>query len=422
MPFANKECIGSLRGYQSNEKTCIANNVPIDCSKPPLPPRAAAPATTGCRRNIFLDMGANWCNTMQLYKDVPEAAPAAGLAHAGLPWHVFAVEAAPLIAPYVELCTEALAAGRPLPTPLVPPAGSSMQLLKYAKELGCEKAGGRREVLACIAKALDGPLAALGRIANPKLTANMALLRARLDGARTRGGCEAVPRHAGLLSAFSRAPDPSFRADGLATSGGGTYTLLPAAAGASEGVLRMAGSPLQMLRGGTTAAGGSHQPQFDVPTIDVVQWMRASFSEDDFVILKMDVEGAEIGTRAREREACMHGGYARALGRGARAAMRLDRTHRTPRACDRASRLPSPPSLCVSLCRVQTLCPSCWRRTRRVWWTSSYGSATPSGAAQRASASARSGRSTSDARACATSTAKSIPLPRTRRAAPRCGM
>ena len=34
--------------------------------------------------------------------------------------------------------------------------------------------------------------------------------------------------------------------------------------------------------------------QFDVPLIDVVDWMRASFTRDDFVVLKMDVEGAEI--------------------------------------------------------------------------------------------------------------------------------
>ena len=56
----------------------------------------------------------------------------------------------------------------------------------------------------------------------------------------------------------------------------------------------MAGSPLQMLRGGTTAAGSNHQPQFDVPTVDVVSWLQRSFTLDDFVVLKMDVEGAEM--------------------------------------------------------------------------------------------------------------------------------
>ena len=56
----------------------------------------------------------------------------------------------------------------------------------------------------------------------------------------------------------------------------------------------MAGSPLQMLRGGSLVAGTNHMPRFDVRKVDVVQWMRTSFTEADFVVLKMDVEGAEI--------------------------------------------------------------------------------------------------------------------------------
>ena len=34
--------------------------------------------------------------------------------------------------------------------------------------------------------------------------------------------------------------------------------------------------------------------QFDVPKIDVVDWLLSSFNVDDYVVLKMDVEGAEI--------------------------------------------------------------------------------------------------------------------------------
>lgn len=414
MPGPLSHCHGSLRGYQVNEQVCSAQKVPIDCSKSPTYGASPPPATTGCRRNIFLDMGANWCNTMQLYQSVPEAAPAAGLAHANLPWHVFAIEAAPLIAPYVELCTEALAAGRPLPPPLVPPAGSSMQLLNYASELGCTKAGGRRERLACISNALASPLAALARTANPKLTANPSLLEARLDGARARGGCTPAPRGGGLLSAFSRGPDPSYRADGLRTAGGGTFTLLPAAAGASAGTLRMAGSPLQMLRGGSMAAGSNHMPQFDVPRVDVVSWIERSFTVDDFVILKMDVEGAEIGTRSTSTPArpvriclcvpCLRRAAPRAL---------------CARTC--AHVLVAHPTRAFAAC-PQTLCPGYWRRMRHGWSTSSCGSAMPNGAASRASANARSGRSSCASQASAMSTAKSIPSHRTRRAGPPFGM
>jgi hypothetical protein len=100
-------------------------------------------------------MGANWCNTMQLYESLPETAT---LAHAGSPWHIFAVEAAPLIQPYVERCVAALAAGQPLPVPPVPPAGSSMQLLNYANDLGCsaEKVGRGRRARGGAAARADG--------------------------------------------------------------------------------------------------------------------------------------------------------------------------------------------------------------------------------------------------------------------------
>ena len=74
---------------------------------------------------------------MRLFESVPEVIADQKV---NQPWHVFAIEAAPLIAPYVERCAAALASGKPLPPPPVPPAGSSMQLLNYADELGCTAA------------------------------------------------------------------------------------------------------------------------------------------------------------------------------------------------------------------------------------------------------------------------------------------
>ena len=201
---------------------------------------------------------------MRLHESVPEVST---LSNVRSPWHVFAMEAAPLISPYVEKCVAALAANRPLPVPPVPPAGSSMQLLNYDNDLGCsaEKVGrGRRERMNCVAAALKGPLAALERTANPRLTANAALLAARLAGARNRGGCTANAA-LGTASAVGMANDE--RSGGVPSSAGGTFELLPAAAGSSTGVLRMAGSPLQMLRGGSMIAGTNHMPQFDVPKV-----------------------------------------------------------------------------------------------------------------------------------------------------------
>ncbi len=271
-------CADALRGYSVSQATCAESKLDV-CSPKGPPPHAAtltSRAIASCRRNIYLDLGANWCNTLTLFESVPEVT--LGLAHKGMPWHVYAVEAAPLISPYVERCCAALSVGRPLPTPPVPPAGSSMQLLHYAKDLKCDVAGwSRGGKLRCIARALEAPLEALARSADPALTSNPQLLRSRLESARTRG--------------CGSGGDGGDRPGGNTL--GNTFSLLPAAAGASEGVLRMAGSPLQMLRGGSMAAGGNHMPQFDVAKVDVVSWLRSSFSEEDFVILKMDVEGAE---------------------------------------------------------------------------------------------------------------------------------
>lgn len=294
MPLS-ASCLASLRGYQVNQQMCAASKVHIDCAASSALEEGAAAAAAAqaaavrgrhrsCKRNIYLDMGANWCNTLNLYASVPEVK--SGYAYAKTPWHVFAVEAAPLIAPYVERCTLALGRGEPLPMPPVPPAGSSLQLLNYAKDLGCDKAGGRRERIACISKALDKPLAELAKSADPSLTASKPLLHARLRGARTRGGCAGGK----ALAAASSEKQQQYRAAGVPTADGGSYSMIPAAAGVSDAVLRMAGSPLQMLRGGTTAAGSNHQPQFDVPTVDVVSWMQRAFTVDDFVVLKMDVE------------------------------------------------------------------------------------------------------------------------------------
>ena len=41
----------------------------------------------------------------------------------------------------------------------------------------------------------------------------------------------------------------------------------------------------------------------DVAQVDVVRWLTASYSEDDFVVLKMDIEGAEYILLENEPEA-----------------------------------------------------------------------------------------------------------------------
>ena len=99
---------------------------------PPLVARRSA----GCgARNVYVDLGANWCNSLRLFAHVPSAPPPTE------PWQVYAFEAAPLIVPFVERCCADLTRGLPLPRAPVPPTGSSQQLLKHARSLNCTNKG-----------------------------------------------------------------------------------------------------------------------------------------------------------------------------------------------------------------------------------------------------------------------------------------
>ncbi|KOO26824.1 hypothetical protein Ctob_006436 [Chrysochromulina tobinii] len=264
------------------------------CVRTPLPPttyaRELPPLALrrpDCRpRNIYIDMGANWCNSLQLFRRVPHASSSSP--HEGSGWQVYAFEMAPLIMPYVEACCEALSRGQPLPPAPVPPSGSSSHLLRYAEIVGCHHAS-RGLQLQCMERALNASLVAL-RI-NRRLLGNEELIRARLGSAR-RSGCE---------------PGSPF-----------TYTLVPSAVGVREGASVPVGTGTrglsQLLRGGMslvssgqpstalppqahdapTMAPQAHEaPLATVPMIDVLYWLRTAFGVADHVVLKMDIEGAE---------------------------------------------------------------------------------------------------------------------------------
>ena len=52
-------------------------------------------------RYVYVDMGANWANTLRLWHDMGKAKP-------GSHWEVYAFEASPLIQPFVESFTRYL--------------------------------------------------------------------------------------------------------------------------------------------------------------------------------------------------------------------------------------------------------------------------------------------------------------------------
>lgn len=245
----------AFRSYQVGFHSCKALLRFADycaLSSPPsplLPPSSSTDhlAEQYGGRHVFVDMGANWCNTLQLYSRVPQAAPFILPSSSG--WEVYAFEAAPLIAPFVEKCCVELSAGRPLPSLPLPPAGSSMQLLTYATQLGCT-VGGRGARLACVTKALEKPLSEL-RV-QPSLTSNSSLLDSRLAVARRRGQ--------------RRGPRRRKRS---------SYTFIPSAAGAERSSFKVRTSPIQMLRGGTSSPGGpsqQHRTSDQEYTVAQVTW------------------------------------------------------------------------------------------------------------------------------------------------------
>ena len=230
-------------------------------------------------RNIYIDMGVNWCNTLELWKQV--AAKVSNAPFSPDPWLVFGWEAAPLIAPYAERCMAHLNAGQPLPDPVVPPTGSSAELYQWVTSrpkaqpslFACYQQNTRdfEKTKHCIFEALRDNLTAVRP--DPELSQNEALLQRRLGMAR-----RCAPRAARTASAH--------------------YVLVPAAAGAREGNMTMYGGIEQMMLGGIkpTPSGvftsrHEHALRTRVRRVDAVQWLLDSVREEDYVVLKLDVEG-----------------------------------------------------------------------------------------------------------------------------------
>ena len=251
-------------------------------------------------RNIYVDMGANWCNTLRLPKHVPAVG---SMPHAGLPWQVYAFEAAPLIAPFVEQCCMALSRGAGLPHAPVPPSGSSSSLLAYTEKVGCNRTRSRSRAFACIEAKLNATLQALRPSAHLASALPSRMHAARRHGCRATDGpsyhllAAAVGAHDGTLrmSVGSRGLMSLLRGgmsasygDGDSTSGGMSGSRPVARVGSSGAGSSGDGGGLEGSQGGS-----GHVPTVPVPVVDVVRWLADSFTLHDHLVLKIDAEGAE---------------------------------------------------------------------------------------------------------------------------------
>ena len=177
-------------------------------------------------RRIYLDMGANWANTLRLYEELLQ--PSDVLPSDGR-WLVFAFEASPLIAPYVEKFTDFLNGRRAeQPHTCLPTSGSSIHLSEYALAYGCAQFIdysldlSNSDWLRCVFERLDRPLRQLVDEMDPKLNSS-SLLREPLYGATTFD--DSTTRH-----------------------GDAQFVFVPAAVGVEDGTwLDMYNNPRQLI-------------------------------------------------------------------------------------------------------------------------------------------------------------------------------
>lgn len=228
---------------------------------------------TSAPRRVFIDLGANWANTLRLFEDI-------GTKRSETPWEVYAFEASPFIQPYIENFVAWLNGQGAKPPVTVPPSGSTSHLDMFATRYGCPtcESQGCEAMRSCMVQTFQIPLSELD--ADPSLQ-NTDLIQSRLD----------TPLHA----------DPSLqnpfliqsRLDTVKTAsiGQNRFVAIPAAAGASSGTLDLGYMTAeQMIRGG--AAVGT---TMTVPMIDFPNWLTQSFTAEDYIVVKMDIEGAEFG-------------------------------------------------------------------------------------------------------------------------------
>ena len=225
-----------------------------------------------------MDLGANWANTMRLYPVLERHVRRATLSPVDVTpfnnctheWEVYSFEPSPVMQPFVDAFARHLNGEGARPEILVPPVGSSIQMLAYAKHFGCPSRHNRSEYTAmyrCMNRIFAEPYSRLA--VDPALNSS-ALLRKRLHEAAT-------PNRASSTR----------------------YTFVPAAVGAEAGTLENPW-PSGVLINVTEEPPEELVPrpsrvpvEMSVAIVDWVAWLKQHFTETDIVVVKMDVEGAE---------------------------------------------------------------------------------------------------------------------------------
>lgn len=199
----------------------------------------------------FVDLGANWANTLNLYE--PLRAPSRSV------WNVVAFEASPLVQPFLrDYCRFLNGERSDEPENCLPRSGSTAHLLRYAPKYGCP-ASPPNVGRACMWKCLMPHLNAL----RPDTTLNS-----------------------------SEFVHNALRTSLVPAVGRDRYTVVPAAAGDGEGWMTIYENPKQLIRGGALGKNSADLKPKRIFAVDVARWL-LQLPESAYVFLKMDIEGAE---------------------------------------------------------------------------------------------------------------------------------
>mmetsp|Transcript_10298 Transcript_10298/g.35019 ORF Transcript_10298/g.35019 Transcript_10298/m.35019 type:complete len:396 (+) Transcript_10298:52-1239(+) len=245
-------------------------------------PFASEGAGSCGERHAYVDLGVNWANTARLYEKL---VPSERLSKH---WEVFGFEASPLIQPYADDFFRYLNGDIDEPLVCLPRAGSTTHLSEYARRLGCDlrnRFGKRDKYLMknCMFDMFRKPMLDLKtrRALNSSTLIHRRLAASSCEDARQFQGRRAV------------------------------FTLVPAAASGETGWMRLSSPPPVLIRGGAFEASeravankitqrffehssrSAEDYVFSVPTVDVAGWLAAKFKPEDYVVVKMDIEGGE---------------------------------------------------------------------------------------------------------------------------------
>ncbi|CAE8597972.1 unnamed protein product, partial [Polarella glacialis] len=222
-------------------------------------------------QNVYIDLGANWGQTLRQYRQFNKTA---NFKVGRRPWEIYAFEADPLIQPYLERFVLALNGAGRRPKVTVPPVGSSAHLAALAPRFDCQ--GVRWWVRTCMTARFREPLQRLR--ADPAL-ADPGFLSERLASASNRA---ARTREESVTHTQTQTRRDSFHAIHAAASAR-NWTLQLCRSLQLPGFARNCTSEERLKGRGMT-----------VPIVDFVSWLAASFSVRDNIIVNMDIEGDEF--------------------------------------------------------------------------------------------------------------------------------